>query len=52
MNKVKKYPFYQFHLFKSQFLDRFFKKYYSEFEYISTRTPGQIIKIQKKSNEL
>lgn len=31
------YPFNQFHLCKSQFLERFFKKYYSDFEFNSIR---------------
>ena len=27
------YPFHQFHLCKAQFLERFFRKYYSEYEF-------------------
>lgn len=36
----KNYPFNQFHLCKSQFLERFFKKYYSEYDFYSKRQHG------------
>lgn len=32
-NSAQNYPFNQFHLCKSQFLERFFRKYYSDFEF-------------------
>ena len=31
--KGEKYPFNQFHLCKSKFLERFFRKHYSDFEF-------------------
>jgi hypothetical protein len=40
-----KYPFYQFHLCKSQFLERFFKKYYSGYEFKSERKVGNFLLI-------
>ena len=42
-----KYPFYQFHLCKSQFLERFFKKYYSGYEFDSDRKVGNFFTISR-----
>lgn len=38
----KKYPFNQFHLCKSKFLESFFRKYYSDFEFHSPRKQGML----------
>ena len=42
-NFGQNYAFNQFHLCKSQFLERFFKKYYSDFEFDSVRKEGMAI---------